>query len=69
MLKDALNRSIKMSNISQMNPNSKAGDCTIYITVDQISNDYDVDRAIEQVQKKILSSSAYRNINLINRTR
>lgn len=69
MLKDALNRSIKMNNISQMNPNSKAGDCTIYITVDQISNDYDVDRAIEQVQKKILSSSAYRNINLINRTR
>lgn len=69
MLKDALNRSIKMSNISQMNPNSKAGDCTIYITVDQISNDYDVDRAIEQVQKKILSSSSYRNINLINRTR
>lgn len=69
MLKDALNRSIKMSNISQMNPNSKAGDCTIYITIDQISNDYDVDRAIEQVQKKILSSSSYRNINLINRTR
>lgn len=69
MLKDALNRSIKMSNISQMNPNSKSGDCTIYITVDQISNDYDVDRAIEQVQKKILSSSSYRNINLINRTR
>lgn len=69
MLKDVLNRSIKMSNISQMNPNSKAGDCTIYITVDQISNDYDVDRAIEQVQKKILSSSSYRNINLINRTR
>lgn len=69
LLKDALNRSIKFSNISQMNPNSKAGDCTIYITIDQISNDYDVDRAIEQVQKKILSSSSYRNINLINRTR
>ena len=49
--------------------NFRGGDCTIYINIDQIANDYDVDRAIEEVQRKILSSSSYRNINLINRMR
>ena len=51
------------------NSNFRGGDCTIYITVEQIANDYDIDKAIEEVQRKILSSSSYRNINLINRMR
>ena len=45
------------------------GDCNIYITVDEISSDYSVDRAINRVKEQILSSSSYRNVNLISRTR
>lgn len=70
-LRDFL-RELNLSNRSNLNygtSNFRAGDCTIYINVDQIASDYDIDRAIEEVQRKILSSSSYRNINLINRMR
>lgn len=70
-LRDAL-RELNISNKpigDYGNSNFRAGDCTIYINIDQIANDYDVDKAIEEVQRKILSSSSYRNINLINRMR
>ena len=68
ILKDIMS-SNKITSPNYAATNFKSGDCTIYITVDQISNDYDIDRAIEQVQRKILASSSYRNVNLINRTR
>lgn len=70
-LRDFL-RELNLSNRPNLNygtSNFRAGDCTIYINVDQIASDYDIDRAIEEVQRKILSSSSYRNINLINRMR
>lgn len=70
-LRDFL-RELNISNKPNLNygtSNFRAGDCTIYINVDQIASDYDIDRAIEEVQRKILSSSSYRNINLINRMR
>ena len=70
-LRDFL-RELNLSNKPNLNygtSNFRAGDCTIYINVDQIASDYDIDRAIEEVQRKILSSSSYRNINLINRMR
>lgn len=46
-----------------------AGDCNIYITVDQIASDYDIDEAVARVKQEIMSGSNYRNVNLINRRR
>ena len=48
---------------------ARGGDCTIYVTVDQIASDYDVDEAIARIKQEIMSGSAYRNINLVNRHR
>lgn len=45
------------------------GDCNIYITVDQIASDYDIDEAVARVRQEIMSGSNYRNINLVNRRR
>lgn len=49
--------------------NLQGGDCTIYVTVDQIASDYDVDEAVAQIKEEIMSGSSYRNINLVNRRR
>ena len=48
---------------------ARGGDCTIYVTVDQIASDYDVDEAVARIKQEIMSGSAYRNINLVNRYR
>ena len=49
--------------------NLQGGDCTIYVTVDQIASDYDVDEAVARIKEEIMSGSSYRNINLVNRRR
>ena len=43
--------------------------CTIYINVDQLASDYDVDDMVNRVKQEIMNSTSYRNINLINRRR
>lgn len=49
---------------------SAAGNtCTIYVNVDQLASDYDVDDMINRVKQEIMNSTSYRNINLINRRR
>lgn len=49
--------------------NLQGGDCNIYVTVDQIASDYDVDEAVARIKEEIVSGSSYRNINLVNRRR
>ena len=49
--------------------NLSGGDCNIYVTVDQIASDYDVDEAVARIKEEIMSGSSYRNINLVNRRR
>lgn len=49
--------------------NLPGGDCNIYVTVDQIASDYDVDEAVARIKEEIMSGSSYRNINLVNRRR
>lgn len=43
--------------------------CTIYVNVDQLASDYDVDDMVNRVKQEIMNSTSYRNINLINRRR
>ena len=38
----------------------------VEVNVDEISNDYDVDRAIDRVKQAILEDSNYRNVNFIS---
>lgn len=45
------------------------GDCTIYVNVDSISSDYDIDQAINKIKNEMVKSSSYRNVNLISRAR
>ena len=49
--------------------NLPGGDCNIYVTVDQIASDYDIDEAVARIKEEIMSGSSYRNINLVNRRR
>ena len=49
--------------------NLQGGNCNIYVTVDQIASDYDVDEAVARIKEEIMSGSSYRNINLVNRRR
>jgi hypothetical protein len=39
------------------------------ISVDSISNDYDVDQLVERVKDDIYSAASYRNANVINFSR
>lgn len=48
---------------------SIGGDCTIYVNVDSISSDYDIDQAINKIKNEMVKSSSYRNVNLISRAR
>ena len=45
------------------------GDCNIYVNVDSISSDYDIDQAINKIKNEMVKSSSYRNVNLISRAR
>lgn len=48
----------------------QCGDCNINVTIEGgIASDYDVERAIDVIKREIVSSSNYRNINLLNRRR
>ena len=48
----------------------QGGDCNINVTIEGgIASDYDVERAIDVIKREIVSSSNYRNINLLNRRR
>lgn len=48
---------------------SIGGDCIIYVNVDSISSDYDIDQAINKIKNEMVKSSSYRNVNLISRAR
>lgn len=48
---------------------SIGGDCNIYVNVDSISSDYDIDQAINKIKNEMVKSSSYRNVNLISRAR
>ena len=49
---------------------SAAGNtCTIYVNVDQLASDYDIDDMVNRIKQEIMNSTSYRNINLINRRR
>ena len=67
-LKDVLSRA--MSSSSQIN-NSYGGNATyeININVDHLNNDYDVDKVVERVKKKIVSDSGYRNVTQVRKFR
>ena len=57
-------------NNSAFNLQSAAGNtCIIYVNVDQLASDYDVDDMVNRVKQEIMNSTSYRNINLINRRR
>ena len=64
-LKDILGNILNSKNYA----NTTYGDAyyDININVDKISDDYDVDKIITQIEKKITSNSKYRNVNAISR--
>ena len=41
----------------------------ININVDQLANDYDVDRLMNRIKKEITTDSSYRNVNQVRRSR
>ena len=41
----------------------------IYINVDEIGSDYDVDMLVDRVKNDIYQEATHRNVNLITRTR
>ena len=64
MLKDILSGVLNNTSSTQ-----KAGGDNYYdidIQVDQIANDYDVDRMADRIREKIYDDSTYRNVNTIN---
>jgi hypothetical protein len=68
-LVDALSMTYKSPNFSQAKVANaeKTGDTRMefHINVEGISNDYDVDRAVERIEKKILDSGKYRNTTVL----
>ena len=50
---------------------SEANDstCNIYVTVDSIGSDYDVESAVDKIKKMMVDSASYRSVNLVTRTR
>ena len=67
-LKDVLSRA--MSSTGQIN-NSYGGNATyeININVDHLNNDYDVDKVVERVKKKIVQDAGYRNVTQVRKFR
>ena len=60
---------IGMNNSAFGLQNAAGNTCTIYVNVDQLASDYDVDDMVNRVKQEIMNSTSYRNINLINRRR
>ena len=67
-LKDVLAHA--MGSTSQIN-NSYGGNATyeININVDHLNNDYDVDKVVERVKKKIVQDAGYRNVTQVRKFR
>lgn len=67
-LKDVLAHA--MSSTGQIN-NSYGGNATyeININVDHLNNDYDVDKVVERVKKKIVQDAGYRNVTQVRKFR
>ena len=68
VLKDVLARA--MGSTNEIN-NSYGGNATyeININVDHLNNDYDVDRVVERVKKKIVQDAGYRNVTQVRKFR
>ena len=65
LLKDVLSSLLHLPKNNQNSaPNSNYFD--IDVKVDEIGNDYDVDRMIDRVKEKIYEDSMYRNVNSLN---
>ena len=67
-LKDVLSHAVGTTNRVE---NSYGGNATyeININVDHLNNDYDVDRVVERVKKKIVQDSGYRNVTQVRKFR
>ena len=67
-LKDVLSHAMSSANHIE---NSYGGDATyeININVDHLNNDYDVDKVVERVKKKIVQDSGYRNVTQVRKFR
>lgn len=67
-LKDVLAHAMDSTN--QIN-NSYGGNATyeININVDHLNNDYDVDKVVERVKKKIVQDAGYRNVTQVRKFR
>lgn len=66
-LKDVLGKSISsIGSASNVNENNNFN---ISINVDQIANDYDVDRMVARVKKEITKSASYRNVSQVRNFR
>ena len=67
-LKDVLSRA--MSSVGHVE-NSYGGNANfeININVDHISNDYDVNKVVDQVEKRIVQKSGYRNVTQVRNFR
>ena len=66
-LSEALPDFIKNSNGYEANGGDNYYDIKIY--VDELSNDYDVDKLSEKIKQQIVNDSLYRNVTSINRLR
>ena len=43
------------------------GECQIIVEVGSISDDYDVEQAVDKVKQAIVDNSNYRNVNIVTR--
>ena len=66
-LRDILSKALGTSNLIN-NSNSNAN-FEININVDHLNNDYDVDKVVERVKKKIVQGSSYRNVTQVRNFR
>ena len=66
-LKDVLGKS--MSSIGSASNVNENNNFNISINVDQIANDYDVDRMVARVKKEITKSASYRNVSQVRNFR
>ena len=66
-LKDVLSKAIGSTNAVE----NTYGNATyeININVDHLNNDYDVDKVVERVKKKIVQDSSYRNVTQVRKFR
>lgn len=64
VLKDVLSDILKGSSTQQKNSGDNYYD--FHITVEEIANDYDVEKMIQKVKEEINNDARYRNVNAIN---